>query len=113
MTVRLTSALLATGLMRRAQALGGAAAVLSKGDATAGSILISILEKGLFSAVWERVLSLESGYEWVKAGPQTIEDNREIDGYITRRRTQDPDLWVIELDVPNAERFTAEMASGS
>jgi hypothetical protein len=112
-TARVTSAVLATSLIRQAQSIGGAAAVLSKGDAAAGSILISILEKGQFSAIWERILTLESGYKWAKVGSQDIENNRQIEDYLSRRRAQDPDLWVIELDVPDAERFTADMASGS
>ncbi|MBN9940404.1 DUF1491 family protein, partial [Listeria monocytogenes] len=33
--------------------------------------------------------------------------------YWRRRRDRDPDLWVVELDIPSAERFAAEtIASG-
>ena len=28
--------------------------------------------------------------------------------YVARRRRSDPDLWIIELDIPEAERFAAE-----
>jgi hypothetical protein len=32
----------------------------------------------------------------------------DVGDYCRRRRARDPDLWVIELDSPEAERFTAE-----
>jgi hypothetical protein len=32
----------------------------------------------------------------------------DIAAYWRRRRERDPDLWVIELDIAEAERFAAE-----
>jgi hypothetical protein len=36
-----------------------------------------------------------------------------IPAWIERARRRDPDLWVIELDIPQAEQFVAEMLAGS
>ena len=35
-------------------------------------------------------------------------DPQVVDSYWRRRRDRDPDLWVIELDSPAAERFVAD-----
>ena len=29
----------------------------------------------------------------------------ELDEWLTRRGSQDPDLWIVELDIANGERF--------
>jgi hypothetical protein len=109
MSARLTSALLISTLTRRAFALGGSAAVLAKGDPGAGAIMLHVREKGVFSGLWEPVLTPSGGYHWVKNDSQTIENQENFNNYLDRRRARDPDLWLIELDVPNAERFTAEL----
>ncbi len=108
MTPRLTSVLLAGSLIRRVYAEGGHAAVLAKGDETSGAILIVATEKGLVSGLWERHLEADGAYVWAKVGPQDNKNEEENSRYIMRRRDRDTDLWVIELDIPNAERFIVE-----
>jgi hypothetical protein len=111
MTARLTSAMLASALMRRVQSAGGHAALLARGDEISGSILIQSLEKGRISGLWERLLSPDGLYQWQRVGPQDIVGDDEYDHYIERRRARDPDLWLIELDIVNAERFIVDSAS--
>ncbi|MFZ4747332.1 MAG: DUF1491 family protein, partial [Sphingomonas sp.] len=33
-----------------------------------------------------------------------------VAAWLERRREHDPDLWIVELDIPNAQRFVAEMS---
>jgi hypothetical protein len=106
---RLTSAVLAGALMRLANHQGGFAAVIAKGDPTSGAIVVQMLEKGSFLGVYERMLDPSGRYLWSRSGPQDIENTKEISEYFLRRRSRDPDLWLIELDVPDAERFIAEI----
>jgi hypothetical protein len=105
-TPRLTSAMLVSALIRRVGTEGGNAAVLAKGDATAGSILLICLEKGIFKSVQERVLDVSGGYSWVSVGPSEAD---LLSAYTDRRRARDSDLWLVELDIANAERFAAEV----
>jgi hypothetical protein len=49
--------------------------------------------------------------ELISVGPQVIDNETEIYDYWRRRRARDPDLWVIELDIAQAERFAAETMS--
>lgn len=110
---RLTSAIRASALIRLAEAAGGFAIVVAKGDSTSGQILIQTLEKGVFSGLYEPLLDAAGGYRWQPCGPQAVENKGEIDAYLARRRAQDRDLWIIELDVPEVSRFIVEQASAT
>ena len=109
MEARIAASVLAGALIRKAESQSGFGAVLAKGDATAGSILVILLEKGGNPRLFERLLQPDGRYAWEESGSQRIEDSREVPGFIARRRRVDPDLWVLELDIPSAERFAAEM----
>lgn len=108
MTERLASHVLAGALMRRVEAVGGFAMVLHRGDATSGSILVQCLDHGRKTGLFERVPDYEGGYRMAPCGPSPDADQADADQYIERRLRSDPDLWVIELDVSDAERFAAE-----
>ena len=100
-------------LIRRVQGEGGFATVIAKGDDMAGTILLLCLERGEPKALLERTVDLDGAYRWTRCGPQDVESAVERDAYIQRRRGQDPDLWLIELDIAQAERFAAETTSTS
>ena len=108
---RIAASVLASALIRKAEGEGGFGAVLAKGDPTAGSILVILLEKGVNPRLFERLLQPDGSYAWQESGSQRIENSQEVPGFIARRRRFDPDLWLIELDIPSAERFAAEMNS--
>ena len=113
MTPRLTSAMLVSALVRRVSLAGGNAVVVARGDPTAGSVLLICLEKGIRTAFRERVLDASGRYEWSAVGPGPDADSPDVDAWQARRRQRDPDLWIVELDIANAERFAAEMNDGS
>ena len=108
MAARLTSAMLGAALVRRVQAAGGAAVIAAKGDQSAGAILLICLERGQLTAYRERILSADGGYHWEAVGPTRDSDQAEAEAWLDRRRDRDPDLWIVELDIANAERFAAE-----
>lgn len=109
MQPRLTSELIVSALRRRAEMLGGFAAVVARGDATAGAILVILAEKGRKIRFLERVLDLSGRYRWHELGGQAAHNEEDSEKFLARKRKSDPDLWLIELDVPSAERFTAEI----
>ena len=110
MTPRLASGMVVGALVRRVAAAGGMAAVLAKGDDSAGGLLIVTQERGADPCLWERGYDLDGRLELRAAGPEGA-DERAITDYWRRRRERDPDLWVIELDVAEAKRFAAETIS--
>lgn len=109
MTPRLSTSVLVSALMRRAEAEGGFAAVVAKGDPTAGAVLVILAERGQNLRVLERILQSDGTYLWQEVSVQTIDNKEDFSKSIERRRKFDPDLWVIELDIPSPERFAAEM----
>jgi hypothetical protein len=108
MTERLASHMLVGALIRRAQAAGGFVTVLRKGDPVSGTLLIQCAEKGWETGLFERVPDYEGGYRLMPCGPGAGADPEARTQYLERRRRADPDLWLVELDVADAERFAAE-----
>lgn len=108
MSARVTSAVMVSALVRRVNAGGGSAMVLAKGDAMAGGILMLLLEKGANPRFVERGIGPDGEPALLPSGPAVLEDDSATTSYWRRRRERDSDLWVIELDIAQAERFAAE-----
>ena len=102
---RLAAGLLVSALIRRIEAEGGSAMVLAKGDATSGAMLVQLAERGVAGALLERRLGID-GYEWAATGPADAGERRD---YVARRRRNDPDLWIVELDHRRAEQLLREV----
>lgn len=107
MSDRLPSRVVATALIRRVNDAGGMATVLARGDDQAGALLILALERGANPRFYERGLGPDGRIALIESGPKNA-DSEAIETYWRKRRKGDPDLWVIELDVAQAERFAAE-----
>jgi len=90
---------------------GDAGGVGARGDEQAGAILVITLDKGANPRVWERGIGPSGAVGLISVGPQASDNEEEIRDYWRRRRARDPDLWVIELDIAQAERFAAETIS--
>jgi hypothetical protein len=105
MEVRLPARIEAMAVIRAVEAAGGFATVLHRGEADAGSLLLVLTESGANSRLYERVPSATGGREWHCAKRQDSEKPAEFAEYLERRTRQDPDLWMIELDIVHAERF--------
>jgi hypothetical protein len=98
--------MLVSALVRLVGAEGGNATVLAKGDATAGAILLICMERGIVQSVREHILDAKGAYAWAPVGPPEPD---ALQAYFQRRRARDPDLWLVELDIADAERFAAQM----
>lgn len=108
MSARLPTKTLVSALVRRVGQAGGFATILSRGEDMGGMILVQTLEKGQFSGFFERMVDFDGKASLVRCGPAAGSDPPTLADYLDRRRRSDPDLWVIELDIVDAERFAAE-----
>jgi hypothetical protein len=103
---RVASSVAVSALLRRVNAAGGFGTVLHRGDDTAGAIAIITRDRGETRAL-ERVMAMAGGYDWREAAAGDA-----IESWTERARRRDPDLWIIELDIPDAARFVAECRLG-
>lgn len=93
------------GLIRRANAEGGFASVLQKGERDAGTILLVLTERGGNARVFERMPGLDGARSWQRSKVENPENKQEFYEWLDRRGAQDPDLWIVELDIADGERF--------
>ncbi len=107
MNERLPAYLEISGMVRAVQAAGGFAAVLAKGERDAGTLLVICTHNGADMRAWERMPRADGTRGWSIAKRQDSADPAAFTQYCDRRRQQDPDLWIVELDIANAERFIA------
>ena len=107
---RLPAHLEVAGLMRIVESQGGFATVLHKGERDAGTILILTIYRGEPVTLYERMPQLDGSRPFVAAKQQNLEKPQELSEYVTRRASQDPDIWVIEADIADGERFVASIA---
>lgn len=93
------------GLIRATQAAGGFAAVLHKGEADGGTILVVLVDNQGLGALHERMPQLDGSRKWTRTKVQNIENKTEFWDYLDRRGQQDPDVWIVELTIADGERF--------
>jgi hypothetical protein len=48
---------------------------------------------------------LDGSRKWTLSKVQDAENPHEFSEYCERRKRQDGDLWIVELDIENGERF--------
>jgi len=106
---RLSAEMKVKTLLRMVNQDGGFGAVLKKGDRISGAILIQCVEKGRNPKLLENMPSLDGRPNWQTIWPQAVDNNKELSDYIAQRFRFDPDMWLIELDIPDAERLIAQM----
>jgi len=103
---RLSSDMQVKAIQRIAEAQGNFAAIIYKGDSISGSILVLGRLRSQIPVVFERFPSINGGFEWQRSGPKNFEKEEDINNWLLKRRSADPDLWVIELDVATDEQLS-------
>lgn len=102
---RLPAHLEVSGLIRLVESQGGTAMVLAKGERDAGTILIVTMCRGEDVRLFERMPQMDGTRPFLATKSQDLEKPEEFSEYLDRRRRQDPDIWIVEVDIANAERF--------
>lgn len=111
----MTDARLASGfevgaLRRLAEAMGGSATVVHRGDEERGQILLCVTQRGVYLTFLERALQPSGIYDWTRIGP-AADSAEKTDSFVQRRVKFDSDLWLIDLDIADGERFIAEITA--
>jgi GMP synthase (glutamine-hydrolysing) len=100
---RLKSGIWVKASIRRCDLAAIPIAVVARGDGDAGAILLK-LNGGVAEGC--SVLTQARGQDgellWMRAtGPVPVAE-ADADAYITRQRQRDPDIWVVEIEHPEA-----------
>jgi hypothetical protein len=93
--------------LRRARAGGAYPAVLRRGDARAGAVLVKVVNR---RAGWARLFAeaVRRDGEQVWMEPLAATDEPALDAYADRAAARDPDVWVLEVDDPEGRHFLTE-----
>lgn len=94
--------------MRQVQASGGFATIIKRGDDDRGALILLIAERGLPKALIERRMGTNFDYRWTIAATADEANLKKFRQSTNELARFDPDCWLIELDVADAERFVAE-----
>lgn len=111
MSARLPAHLEAAAILRLAESEGGFATVLAKGERDAGTILLVTLCRGKAGTLYERMPQRDGSRTYIAAKQENPDNPSEFSDYLRRRRNQDPDMWLIEVDIADPERFIAQIAA--
>lgn len=106
---RLPAHLEVSALIRLAEANGGFATVLAKGERDAGTIALVTMENGANAQFYERMPQLDGTREWTLTRSEDTENKSEFSEYLARRQRQDSDLWILEVDIADPARFVASI----
>ncbi|MXP10833.1 DUF1491 family protein [Pseudoblastomonas halimionae] len=102
--VRIPAHLEVAGLRRRVESAGGFATILNRGERDAGTILVVCVENGATIGLHERMPQMDGTRKW----EEILQKQDDAAAYLERRGAQDPDLWIVELDIANGKRFVYE-----
>jgi hypothetical protein len=100
---RLKSAIWIKALVRRCDLAAIPIAVLARGDADAGAILLKFNDGADGVTVLTQVRGQDGELLWMRTtGPVPVKE-ADADAYIDRQRGRDPDIWVVEIETKSAE----------
>ncbi len=100
------ASLVIPALIRQVSAAGGFATVLAKGSSFGSALLLVHRWQGEVRA-FERLPSLDGQPAWRLAA----DGEEAVARFLDRQRRFDPDLWVIELDVAELQRFVPDIST--
>ena len=113
MDARLPTHIEVTGLIRAMEAAGGFGTVIAKGERDAGTLLVICCQNGANARAFERMPQMDGSRAWTVSRTQDPENPFDFSEWTMRRRNQDSDLWIVELDGAEAEQvLTGGSAKG-
>ncbi len=95
MTPRLTSDFWVRAYLRRLQLVDIPAFITAKGDATAGAVIVKLNTLDGNAKAFHRIYDLDGNRVWATLAEGA---ERDVDASLTKQRSFDPDIWVIEVE---------------
>ncbi len=105
MEARLRAEVWVKSYMRRCEVNGASAYVVSRGDETAGAVIVKLNYLDGQAMVFSPTRTGEGEFVWLRAlGPDPVAEE-DADAYIKRQQGFDPDLWVVEVEDRQGRHF--------
>jgi hypothetical protein len=95
MTPKLTSDFWVRAYLRRLQLVDIPAFITAKGDATAGAVIVKLNTLDGNAKAFHRSYDLDGNRVWATLAEGA---ERDVDASLTKQRSFDPDIWVIEVE---------------
>lgn len=105
MTPRLTSDFWVRAYLRRLQLVDIPAFITAKGDATAGAVIVKLNTLDGNAKAFHRSYDLDGNRVWAVLADGA---ERDVDASLTKQRSFDPDIWVIEVESRNGRHLLDE-----
>jgi hypothetical protein len=105
--VNLSTDIWVYALLRRVHLDGAAATIVRKGDATGGAVLVRTYDPRSREA---RLYALAQAGDGESVWMQPVSSGAEadLDAYAERAARRDPDLWIVEIEAVDGQRFLTE-----
>ena len=95
MTPKLTSDFWVRAYLRRLQLADIPAFITAKGDATAGAVIVKLNTLDGNAKAFHRSYDLDGNRVWAILAEGA---ERDVDVSLTKQRSFDPDIWVVEVE---------------
>ncbi len=106
MIIAIKPSIWAYALIRRAEVAGAYALLARKGDGDAGAVLVKVCTLDGQAVLYRPIRNMDGERIWLPKGPLP---ERDIDMYIGKRVSTDPDLWVVEIEDKQGRHFLTEI----
>ncbi|MDG1212059.1 MAG: DUF1491 family protein [Paracoccaceae bacterium] len=104
--IRLSTDFWVAAYLARLDAIGVPAHLVSKGDATAGAVIVKVATMDGQASAFARETGPDGGRIWAplaELGPEA-----DVDEKLERQLRFDPDLWIIEVEDPKGRSLLDE-----